>query len=271
MTDDKKYLIIHMDDMGSSHAANAAGIDLFLNGVVTSCSVMIPCAYAFDFIRWWKHNQQFDTGVHFTLTCEWDNAKWRPVGEYTKTASLWNSDSFMWQSNDEVLQHANMTDVYHELDMQIKLALEWGLTPSHFDRHMHTITSNHELCDIYVDLAKKYNIMYQVVKDEYFLPTDAVIDTKPIDSLIGIGAEPGLNLEQKRECLYEIFKNLEPGITQLTIHPVIDTPEIRNIIPDWHERYDEYLLFMSDKTRKVIEENNIELIDYATLQHLSTK
>ena len=260
----KKYLIIHMDDMGSSHAANAAGMQLFEKGIVTSCSVMAPCAYAFDFVRWWRRHKHFDTGIHFTLTCEWEHAKWRPVGEYSQTSGLWNPDGFMWQSNDEVLQNATLDDVRRELDAQIKLALNWGLAPSHFDRHMHTVTLNRELYGIYANLAKKYNAPHQITKDEGYL-TGNDTGTKAIDRLIGIGGGPGLSLAQKTERLYETLKNLPPGVTQLTIHPVIDTPEIRYIIPDWHERYDEYQLFMAERTREIINTHNIELISYASL------
>ena len=257
---DSKYLIIHMDDMGSSYAANMAGIELFNKGIVTSCSVMIPCAYSYDFICWWKQHRRFDTGIHFTLTCEWDNGKWRPVGEYGKTRSLWSPEHFMWQSNDDVLKNATPADIYNELDEQIRLALKWGLEPSHLDRHMHTVMLNDEFYSVYADLTKKYDIMCQITKDEnvLYIPDN----TRPIDALIGVGGEPGLNLEQKTECLYEVLRNLKPGVTQLTIHPVIGTPEIRYIIPDWDERYLEYIMFMADETMEVIKENNIELINY---------
>jgi len=261
---DKKYLIIHMDDMGSSHAANVAGMELFNKGIVTSSSVMMPCAYAYDFIRWQIRNPQYDTGVHFTLTCEWDNAKWRPVGSYSQTASLWNNQQFMWQTNDEVLQNADPQDAYNELEAQVKLALRWGLTPSHFDRHMHTVNLSPELCAVYTGLSQKYNTMFQITKAESILEPNIT----PLDRLIGVGGKPGLSLQQKFDCLYDLLRRLEPGITQLTIHPVIDTPEIRYIIPDWYERYYEYQMFMADETLEIIKENDIELINYKDLSNM---
>jgi len=247
----KKQLIIHMDDMGSSHAANAAGIALFKKGIVTSCSVMMPCAYAYDFIRWWKDNPQYDTGIHFTLTCEWDNAKWRPVGERSKTASLWSPEGFMWQGNDSVVEHAMPAHVYHELDAQIQLALAWGLKPSHLDRHMHTVMMTDAMYKIYVELAKKYDICLQLVKGEWTPCPELETGSPPLDYLIGVGDD-----------LYETLRNLKPGVTQITIHPVIDTPEIRYIIPGWEERVREYELFMGDGVLDAVRECGIELVGY---------
>jgi len=166
------------------------------------------------------------------------------------------------QTNDEVLKHATPSDVRNELNSQIELAVSWGLMPSHFDRHMHTVTLDSDFYDIYVALSQKYNTMYQIVKTEY---EEFAINTKTLDYLIGIGGEPGLSLEQKYDCLYQTLQNIKPGVTQLTVHPVIDTPEIRYIIPDWYERYYEYQIFMADETLKIIKENNIKLISYKDL------
>ncbi|MCL2362051.1 MAG: polysaccharide deacetylase family protein [Defluviitaleaceae bacterium] len=247
---DKKYLIIHMDDMGSSHAANTAGIELFEKGIVTSCSVMVPCPYAYDFIRWWTNNKEYDTGVHLTLASEWDNGKWRPVGQYDQTASLWSPLHFMWQTNDEVMQNAKSKDVHRELEAQTQLALKWGLEPSHFDLHMHTVKLVEGSYEDYLMLAAKYNIP----------------PTVPIDWSISVGGEPGMTLEKKFEYCHDTLRNLKPGISLLTLHPVIDTPEARYIIPDWYDRNCEYKMFMSDETHKVIVENDIELICYRKLK-----
>jgi len=249
-----KKLIIHMDDMGSSHAANAAGIDLFNKGIVTSCSVMVPCAYAYDFIRWQKANPQHDTGIHFTLTCEWDNAKWRPVGERSKTASLWSPEGFMWQGNDQVVERAIPSEVFHELDAQVQLALGWGLKPSHFDRHMHTVMMTDGMYKVYVELAAKYSICLQLCKGEWVPSPEIATGAPPLDYLIGVG-----------DNLHETLRKLKPGVTQITIHPVVDTPEIRYIIPDWEARVQEYKLFMADETMEVIRECGIALVSYRDL------
>ena len=254
--------------MGSSHAANAAGIELFNKGICTSCSVMTPCTYAYDFIRWWTSNKHFDTGIHITLASEWDNGKWRPVGSYNQTSSLWSPLKFMWQTNDDVMKNAKKADVLHEMEAQIQLALLWGLEPSHFDLHMHSVKLVHGSFEDYVELAAKYNVVWEFTKGA--TPPNLLnpAPTKPIDWSISVGGEPGMNLDKKFECCHEVLANLKPGISLLTLHPVIDTPEARYIIPDWYDRNCEYKMFMSDETKKVIKENNIELISYKNLREM---
>ena len=45
------YLIINADDFGMCHAANAATFDLLEKGGITSATIMTPCGWAPEAIR----------------------------------------------------------------------------------------------------------------------------------------------------------------------------------------------------------------------------
>ena len=42
---DRSQIVIHEDDVGNSHGANEAMVELFARGAITSCSVMVPCPW----------------------------------------------------------------------------------------------------------------------------------------------------------------------------------------------------------------------------------
>jgi hypothetical protein len=43
---DARVLIVNADDLGMSHAINAAVIESIENGIASSCSLMVPCSWA---------------------------------------------------------------------------------------------------------------------------------------------------------------------------------------------------------------------------------
>jgi hypothetical protein len=43
---DARVLIVNADDLGMSHAINAAVIESIENGIASSCSLMVPCPWA---------------------------------------------------------------------------------------------------------------------------------------------------------------------------------------------------------------------------------
>jgi hypothetical protein len=50
------------------------------------------------------------------------------------------------------------------------------------------------------------------------------------------------------------------------VHPIIDTPEIRAIIPRWEERWMEYQLLMNQEVKDVLKQNKVDLICWKDLQ-----
>src|SRR6266568_4280802 len=74
-----KILIINVDDVGNSHAANAAVIDAMENGLATSSTIIVPGPWFPEIASYAKAHPNSDFGVHLAHTSEWKTLKWGPV------------------------------------------------------------------------------------------------------------------------------------------------------------------------------------------------
>jgi hypothetical protein len=68
------------------------------------------------------------------------------------------------------------------------------------------------------------------------------------------------------EVAKDLLGNLPEGITHFVLHPSIDTPELRDIAPDWESRVANYNVFMSDELKKFIEREDFKLIGYRAIR-----
>ena len=49
-----------------------------------------------------------------------------------------------------------------------------------------------------------------------------------------------------REALLEALASLEPGVTEITLHPAVDSPELRAATGDWASRVADLALLVDD-------------------------
>ncbi len=83
-----KLLIIHADDVGMRHPENMATFLGFKEGIVSSCSMMMPCPWVLEAVEFFKNNPHYDCGVHSTLTSEWKLYRWGPLSLRSEEPTL---------------------------------------------------------------------------------------------------------------------------------------------------------------------------------------
>ena len=125
-------LVVQSDDFGMCHAVNAGTVQAFREGIVTQVSTMAACPW-FTEAAALAREFSIPLGVHQTLTCEWDNLRWRPL---TDGASLVGEDGTFRRTVAEAAAGISHDDAVQELSAQAAKFAAEGLTPEYLDFHM---------------------------------------------------------------------------------------------------------------------------------------
>ncbi|MGQ0823616.1 MAG: polysaccharide deacetylase family protein [Actinomycetota bacterium] len=263
---DAKLLIINCDDLGSTRSANIAVYDALRNGVATSATLMVPCPWARDAAAMYRGE---DVGVHLTLTAEWETYRWGPI---THSPSLLDGDGGFPRTLEDVWDHADLDEVRRECRSQIERAIVWGFDISHVDAHMGALQLRADFYDVYLEMASEFDLPMRMA-------------AASAERVIGfpyrrLAEEEGIVFTD--HCVYQkvgsrgsiekTLFDLRPGVTEVFVHPAIDTDELRASHPDWPNRVEDHAFVTSDHSlRDLIERAGATLIGYRELRELQRR
>jgi chitin disaccharide deacetylase len=260
---DARLLIVNCDDLGSSRSANVAIYEALREGVATSATLMVPCPWARDAAAMYRGE---DVGVHLTLNSEWSNYRWGPI---THSPSLLDGDGGFPRTVEDVWDHADLDEVRKECRAQVERAIYWGFDVTHLDSHMGTLQLRPAFFDAYLETAVDFNLPLRMA------PGAA-------ERLIGfpyrrLAAQEGIVFPDhfvytnvgSRAQITAAVQALTPGVTEIYVHPAVDTDELRASHPGWENRVDDHALVTSDPTlAELIAEAGATLISFRTLREL---
>lgn len=273
----KKHLIVHADDAGMCHSVNMATIEAMEKGLVSSCSVMMPCSWVQEFAGWAKAHPEKDIGLHMTLTSEWKYYRWRTVAPVDRVKGLIDPEGYIWRDVRSAATHASPAEVETELRAQIEWAREYGIRFTHLDTHMGTVYARPDYFEVYAKLARECGVPCMMPRaneanaadlKEYpitpeMLKKKEAAGMKMLDRLVtGV---PGRGVEERRESYRKFIANVQPGVTQLIIHLAKDDAEIRAVTGAWEYRWADFLFWTSDEAKELLEKHGVELYTYKQL------
>ena len=270
-----RRVVLHEDDVGMTHGANIAFVELSRLGVCSSGSVMVPCPWFPEAAELARENVNLDLGVHLTLTSEMVPYRWRPLTAPPRSAGLTDEAGYFWPDVGSVRKFAELEAVESELRAQIDVALASGIDVTHLDGHMGTVLMP-EFTALFAKLGKSYNLPIQLVEDlhgfnplsyagegvdfeAYSTAKDAARDEgQPVfDRII----ETPWHHEGKAEDAYEaMFSAIPEGLTFLSLH--FNAPgDFGAVMPDQaHIRESEYAFFKSQYIPAWIESYGLTVI-----------
>lgn len=272
----KRYLIIHADDAGMCHSVNRATEDALEAGIVSSCSIMMPCPWVTEFAAWAREHPQYDYGLHLTLNSEWTYYRWGPVAPADQVPSLVDKDGYLWDDVPLVEANVRAEEVEKELRAQIDRALELEIPVSHLDTHMGALVCRPDLVEVYVRVGVDYglpvlflkNIDERVVK-EYPALRDTgtrlvtALEDAHLPVLDGLAQFYGGDSHEERRANYvKTLRDLPPGVSQIIIHCGYFDDELKAVTHSAERRDGDRRIFTDPEIRKILDEEGIEVITW---------
>ena len=260
---DATLLIVTCDDLGFTASANVAVYEALRNGVATSASLMVPCAWARDAAARYRGE---DVGVALTLNAELDTYRWGPI---TNSPSLLDGDGGFPRTVEDAWDHADLEEVRRELRAQIERSIVWGFDVSHVSSHLGTLELRADFFDVFLGLAVEFGLPLRLGDAEServagfpFRRLAAEEGAVFPDRVVKCG--PGGQRRVER-ALFE----LEPGVTEICMHPAVDTDELRAASNGWAGYVEDHVYLSRDPSlRDLITRAGATLVGWRELRDL---
>ena len=276
-----KVLLVNADDAGLLHAENLATIEVLKAGIVGSATVMTPSPWFPEMAALARANPQFDFGVHLTFTSEWEGYRYGPVLGRGAAPSLVDTAGYLHATVGAFHARASVADAEAEGRAQIGRALDVGLDVSHLDMHMHALGLDARFFDVYVRLAREFDLPVRFIppSEELRRTQAARLRAEGIvfqdRVIVGADQEPGETLPAYwRRKLHQ----LGPGVTELYIHVAHDEPEVRAMTGDlpfrtgWRDRVEEYRIFMmAGELQRILDAEGVKVVRWKDLRALQRR
>jgi len=266
---DAKLLIVHGDDLGMTHAVNAASIKGLESGFINSASIMVPTPWFPEIADYAKAHPNADFGLHLTLTSERVYLRWGPVAPRDKLPSLVDENGY-FHHDWSPATHINAKEAEVELRAQVARAVAMGVRPTHLDSHQYRlIGTSKELFEAFLRVAHDSKLPAFVARDWFaeqpYLESSLTPNDIVLDHTVTIA--PTVAPEKWATFYTDALHNLQPGVTEFVVHLAFADEEMRAATRErdtwgaaWRQR--DYDFFSSPAFQKLLREQNIQLITW---------
>ncbi len=289
-----RVIILHMDDAGMSLSSDRGIEKVFEKGAANSTSVMMPCPWVPQMVRYIEDHPGIDAGLHLTLTSEWKDYRWVPLAGAAQVPGLTDSTGSLWASVEDVVRHASADEVDKEIRAQLARAERMGFHPTHLDSHMGTLFASPAFLQKYIQLGieKQIPVMFPggndtYIADEMHFTKEQVQYFQKIAKTIWDGGLPVLDdlhnysydwnlpagiannvtaLTKWRVDLYEkTMSKLKPGVTMVIMHCTDPSSIFSEISDSGDKRKADMLAMLDPGFKKFLKDNGFILTTWREL------
>jgi hopanoid biosynthesis associated protein HpnK len=282
----RKFLIVTADDFGLHAAVNAAVAEAADTGILTAASLMVAAPAAAEAIRLARQLPQLRVGLHLVLTDGWPALAQRDipdlVGQDGRFADQMVLDSFRYCASARM-----RSQLRAEIRAQFTLFARSGLRLDHVNTHKHFHLHPGILNEI-LRIGRDFGMSALRVPDEplWFSGSQGLANylTAPLltpwlglmrrqlrsrglacnDRVFGMACSGDLNEGR----LLAILGRLPEGVTEIYLHPAIQTRDPLTPSMQQYRHADELAGLLSPRVKAAVAASNATCGGYADLAPL---
>jgi predicted glycoside hydrolase/deacetylase ChbG (UPF0249 family) len=265
---DARLLLVNADDFGMCHAVNEAIIRSLEEGIVGSCSVMVPCPWALQALAWLQEAPDVSFGVHLTSISEQPTYRWGPLTCRKEVPSLVDEAGYFYSESriEQFLGQVDVPELEREYRAQIEQVLDTGLQPTHLDSHCAIHVRREDVFEMTFALACEYGVPVRAYYRPYIeklrrrgYPAN---DHDLMDSY-------DLDTVDKATRYARMLRALPVGLSEWAVHPGVGNAELRAVEPSsWLVRQTDLDFVVSQEAQAILGEEGIILVDYRAVRAL---
>ena len=251
-----RLLILTADLLGMCHSANVGVYDSLRSGAATGASLMVPGPWAREAASYYRGEP---VGVHLTLNAEFNCYRWRPI---TQAPSLLDGDGGFPRTVEDLWDHADVDETRLECRSQLERAILWGFDVSHLSTHLGALQNRPELFDVYLELAVDFQLPIRL--EGAAAQSGAGFPFRDLAAAEGVLTVDHYRMRRLPEPteVEQAIRDLATGVTEISIEPAVDTPELRAVDEQWSCRVDHHDLACDEGLIVAVADAGVVLISW---------
>lgn len=249
-------LIVNGDDYGLTMGVSKAIVQSMKNGIMGDTTAMANMPAFEESIKYALENGITEMGVHLTLSCG------KPVLPASEVSSLIDENG---KFTKKVYKEGtyDIDEVKNEFKAQIEKFLATGMKMNHIDGHHHLYAIVPAILFDVIELGKEYGVPVRCAFNRD-LPLFKKNGIKCPEYMVTDFYDENVS----EEYLINRIKGLQDEgyeVVEFMAHPAYIDEELKNLSSYVNPRAEELKIYTSERLKKFISDNNIEIVSYSSL------